>query len=112
MRGPWAYENPSCASVGSDFWFPDRDAGDGPIRTLNAQSEEVKTAISVCNSCVHKIECRQWGLEHEHFGIWGGLTEGARRPFRRKLNIIVEEVGIANLAESLGNSTHQSNAST
>jgi hypothetical protein len=112
MRGPWAYENPSCASVGSDFWFPDRDAGDSPVRAINAQSEEVKLAISVCNGCAHKFECRQWGIEHERHGIWGGLTEGSRRPFRKLLNITVKEVGFVNLAESLGNSTHQSDTVT
>jgi hypothetical protein len=112
MRGPWEYEDPSCASVGGDFWFPDRDAGDGPINALSSQSQEVQIAISVCNSCAHKIECRQWGLEHEHNGIWGGLTEGQRRPFRRQLNIIVKEVGVVNFATSVGYSPHESHTST
>jgi len=112
MRQPWEYENPACASVGGDFWFPDKYAGDGPVRAINVQSEEVRIAISVCKSCTHRIECRQWGLEREYYGIWGGLTEGERRPIRRQLNITVKEVGFVNLAESLGNSTHQSDTVT
>ena len=69
-------------------------------------------AKSICNSCIHKTECRQWGLEHEYFGIWGGLTERERRPIRRRLNITVEVVGIADFTAGLGHSPHQSNTST
>jgi hypothetical protein len=112
MRQPWEYEDPACASVGGDFWFPDRSAGDGPIRAVNAQDTEVRIAISVCKSCTHKTECRQWGLEHEYHGIWGGLTEGERRPIRKQLNIIVEEVSNADTAAGVGYSPHQSNTST
>jgi len=112
MREPWNYESPRCASVGGDFWFPERAAGDGPVRAVNAQSEEVKIAISVCNSCTHRTECRQWGLEHEYYGIWGGLTEGERRPLRKRLNIIVKEVGIADITAGVGNSPHQGHTFT
>ena len=112
MRGPWAYENPSCASVGSDFWFPEKANSKGAVRTLSGTSFEVQMAKSICGSCIHKSECKQWGLEHEYFGIWGGLTEGDRRIIRRKLNIIVEEVGVANFAAGVGHSPHQGNTST
>lgn len=112
MRGPWEYENPSCASVGGDFWFPEKANSKGAMRTLSGTSFEVQMARKICNGCVHKSECGQWGLLHEKFGIWGGLTEADRVIYRKRLNIIVEEVGIANLAESLGNSTYQGNTST
>ena len=112
MRGPWNYESPGCASVGGEFWFPERAAGDGPIRAINAQSEEVRLAISVCNSCIHKKECRQWGLEHEKHGIWGGLNENERNSIRRRLNIIVKEVGVVNFTTGVGNSPHQGDTFT
>jgi hypothetical protein len=107
MRAPWHYESPGCASVGGDFWFPERAAGDGSMAAVNCNSDEVKIAKSVCNSCIHKAECRQWGLEHEYHGIWGGLTDKERRPIRRQLNIIVKEVGVVNFTTSLGNSSYQ-----
>ena len=112
MRGPWAYEDPSCASVGGEFWFPERDAKGLGITMHNFQSPEVLLAKSVCNSCIHKIECQRWGLEHERFGIWGGLTEGDREPIRKRLNIIVEEVGVANFATGVGYSSHEGHTST
>ena len=112
MRGPWEYEDPSCASVGGNFWFPEKTHKDGYGTVFNAQSEEVKIAKSVCNSCIHKIECQQWGLHHEYHGIWGGLSDAERRPIRRRLNIIVKEVGIVNFTESVGNSTHEGNTTS
>lgn len=112
MRGPWEYEDPSCASVGGNFWFPERDADNLGLTVINFQSEEARIARIVCGSCTHKIECQQWGLKHEKYGIWGALTEGEREPIRKRLNIIVEEVGLVNLAESVGNSTHQSDTVT
>ena len=112
MREPWKFENPGCASVGGEFWFPEREAGKGEIPAIIASSQEVAMARSICNSCPHKNECMQWGLKHEYFGIWGGLTEGERRPIRRRLNIIVKEVGVVNLTTSVGNSPYESNASS
>jgi hypothetical protein len=112
MRGPWEYEDPNCASVGGDFWFPEFDKDALALKGTDEKKIEVKAAKSICNSCTHKIECQQWGIKHERFGIWGGLTERDRRPVRNRLNIIVEEVGIVNFAESLGNSTYQGNTST
>jgi hypothetical protein len=112
MRGPWEYEDPSCASVGGNFWFPERDAGSLGLTVINFQSEEAKIARNVCNSCTHKIECQQWGIQHEKYGIWGGLTEGEREPIRKRLNIIVKEVGIADFTASVGNSSHQGHTST
>lgn len=112
MRGPWEYEDPSCASVGGDFWFP--EFGMKSLTLINADGvqAEVKVAKSICNSCVHKTECRQWGLKHERYGIWGGLTERERFPIRRQLNIELKEVGVANFATGVGYSPHESHTST
>lgn len=112
MRGPWAYEDPSCASVGGDFWFPEFDKDALKVFNKDARQLEVQTAKSICGSCTHKVECQQWGLKHETFGIWGGLTESDRRPIRKRLNIIVEEVGNAYIATGVGYSPHEGNTST
>ena len=112
MRGPWNYESPGCASVGGDFWFPERSLDPNEIGLFSYTAPEVLLAKSVCNSCIHKTECQQWGLEHERFGIWGGLTEGDRDPIRKRLNIDIEEVGVVNFATGVGYSPHQSNTSS
>lgn len=112
MRGPWEYEDPSCASVGGDFWYPEREKDVLHFSGTNGKQLEVQVAKSICSSCIHKLECQQWGLKHERFGIWGGLAEYDRRPIRRRLNIIVEEVGVANIAAGVGYSPHQSHTTT
>ena len=109
MRAPWHYESPGCASVGGDFWFPERKDSDN---SYSYQSPEVAVAKSICNSCIHKSECQQWGLEHEEFGIWGGLTSRERSIIRTRLNIIVEEVGVVNFTTGVGNSSHEGYTST
>ena len=85
MREPRDYEAPLCAEVGGDHWFPDKDVpeslGQGNIRI----------AKSICGKCRHRIECAEWGLQHERFGIWGGVTELERRYLRKQLNIIIKE---------------------
>lgn len=109
MREPWKFESPGCASVGGEFWFPERMPDEN---TFAFQSPEVTLAKSVCGSCIHKQECLQWGLKHERFGIWGGLTDSERTKIRNRLNIIVEEVGVANFATGVGYSSHEGYTST
>ena len=112
MRGPWEYEDPSCASVGGEFWYPDTDPTNAGITAVGYESPEVQVAKTICNSCTHKPECGQWGLKHERYGIWGGLGERDRNKIRLRLNIIVEEIGNVDIAAGVGNSPHQSNTST
>lgn len=109
MRAPWHYENPGCASVGGEFWFPERAPDEF---TFSYQSPEVMIAKSICNSCIHKTECQQWGLEHESFGIWGGLTGRELELKRKRLNIIVEEVGVVNFTTGVGYSSHEGDTTT
>ena len=84
MREPAKYEAPACASVGGDFWFPERDGG-------TSNTTEMLLAVSICKQCPHQAECAEWGIQNERFGIWGGVTERQRRFIRRKRNIILEE---------------------
>jgi len=112
MRGPWEYEDPSCASVGGDFWFPEFDTDALSIVNATEKKAESRVAKSVCNGCVHKSECQQWGLQHERYGIWGGLGERDRFFVRKRLNITVKEVDVVNFTTGVGNSPHQSNTST
>lgn len=79
MREPRDYEAPLCSQVGGDLWFPEQ-GGD----TTN-----VIRAKRVCQICVHRIECRRWGVLYERHGIWGGTTPQERKRIRRKNNIIL-----------------------
>jgi WhiB family transcriptional regulator, redox-sensing transcriptional regulator len=83
VREPRFYENPACATVGGDFWFPENDA-------TSRNTTEVAIAKSICRRCPHKTECAEWGIQNENFGIWGGLNEGQRRLVRRQRRIIIK----------------------
>ena len=88
MREPSEYEAPLCASVGGDFWFPEKETG-------GSNSTEMVMAKSICRQCPHQTECAEWGIQKEDFGVWGGLSELDRRLIRRKKNIILKGDGIA-----------------
>lgn len=88
MREPWVYENPACAEVGGDFWFPEK--ADGSMNTV-----EMVMAKSICRTCPHKAECAEWGIRNEVFGIWGGLTQQDRRPIQRQLKITIKGESVA-----------------
>lgn len=84
MQKPWEFDEPLCAEVGTEIFFA-RDAEDGRPAS-NASYAEAK---KICASCVHKIECADWGIKNEKHGVWGGLTPVDRDRIRRKLNILV-----------------------
>ena len=88
MREPRFYENPACATVGGDFWFPEKVAG-------GSNSTEMVMAKSICRRCPHQAECLEWGIQNEQHGIWGGVAEGERRLIRRKRRITLKGEGIA-----------------
>lgn len=83
MREPREYETPLCGEIGGDFWFPERDDPD------HRKLLDPSYAKSICGRCVHKVECAQWGIDNERFGIWGGLTEFERNQLRKRKNIQV-----------------------
>jgi hypothetical protein len=85
VREPREYENPLCAEIGGDFWFPERDDPE------NRKLLDPSYAKSICRSCIHKTECAQWGIKNERFGIWGGLTEYERTLLRTRSNIRVKD---------------------
>ena len=88
MREPASYEAPSCATVGGDFWFPERDIG-------TSNTAEMVIAKSICRTCPHRTECAEWGINKELHGIWGGLTPRDRSSIRRTRKIKIWEDKIA-----------------
>ena len=81
MREPIEYEAPACAEVGGDFWFPEK----------GGSQTELAFARTICSSCIHRIECAEWGINKERFGVWGGLTEVERRRIRYRKGITLRE---------------------
>jgi WhiB family redox-sensing transcriptional regulator len=85
MRGPRSFENPSCAEISVDLFFPEVGDSLSVIRQLK----------NVCKLCPHQQECAEWGIQNERYGVWGGLSEKDRKAIRRQRNIILREEEIA-----------------
>lgn len=45
---------------------------------------------AICARCPHLEPCREWGIHHEEFGVWGGMTEQERRAYRINHEITLE----------------------
>ena len=88
MREPRFYENPACAEIGGDLFFPEKE--------VNAITKtEIDMAKKICLSCPHQQECAEWGIRKEIHGIWGGLTETDRRAVRKARKITLMGEGVA-----------------
>jgi WhiB family redox-sensing transcriptional regulator len=61
------YESAVCASVGDDYWYPEK--GGTP-----------RHAKKVCAECPVASLCLEWALDNgERWGIWGGKSDKERR---------------------------------
>lgn len=64
---------PNCATTDPEIFFPERG---------NAR-EAVISAKMVCSSCQYIGACREWAIENNETGVWGGTTDRERQRLRR-----------------------------
>lgn len=74
LTPPWSFDNPMCKDAGLDLFYREDEPKNTP---------EYKQAVSLCKSCKHRIECAEWGIHKERWGIWGGLSPNERHNIRR-----------------------------
>lgn len=68
---PWAAYG-SCRGADPDLFFPGEDS----------RPDE---GLKICSGCPVRAECLDWALETRiPYGIWGGMTERARRRLLRR----------------------------
>lgn len=87
------FRNALCKYTDPEIFFP--------TTTGNQQAEYInesnQTAIAICNSCTHQVECAAYALVRPNvYGIWGGLTNNDRKRIRK-------EHGINGLSSSTDN---------
>lgn len=76
-RPPWEWVAPACRGAGARHFF-----GEGG---------DLRVARALCAGCPEREECREWGIRHEPFGVWGGAGAGtleAERARRGLPNIV------------------------
>jgi WhiB family redox-sensing transcriptional regulator len=64
---------PNCATADPEAFFPER----------GCDRWTLEVAKRICNSCVYIGACREWAIENNEVGVWGGTTEVERKRLRR-----------------------------
>lgn len=67
---PWV-SRAACRGMDTALFFP-------------AQGGEVAGVVAVCEGCPVRSECLEHAMEHEHFGVWGGMSGKQRLRLRRQ----------------------------
>ncbi|WP_226360979.1 WhiB family transcriptional regulator [Pseudonocardia sp. ICBG1142] len=73
----WRHQS-ACAARMDDLMFPAGELGS------DVRLRETAGAKQVCANCPVQAQCREWGIENEAWGVWGGLDEDERAILRRR----------------------------
>jgi WhiB family redox-sensing transcriptional regulator len=65
----------ACRTYAVDYWFSE---------TPGTSYSEAK---AVCDTCPVRSECLKHALDHEDYGVWGGLTPRERDLYRKGLPV-------------------------
>ena len=55
----------------------------------------VTKAKSLCAACPVRVQCLEWGIRREEFGVWGGTTARERAAIRRERGLRLVPAGVA-----------------
>lgn len=62
-----------CDGMDPELFFP-----------TSGNDRQIEAAKAVCATCPVLGLCREHGIRHEKWGVWGGMTEGERRKERKR----------------------------
>lgn len=71
MPMPWV-SRAACRGMDTALFFPAQGRGVAGV------------VVAVCEGCPVRSECLEHALEHEHFGVWGGMSGKQRSRLRRQ----------------------------
>lgn len=77
LTPPWQFDKPLCSEIGSYYFYMEDDG-------ISASRSEVNKVKALCNTCIHQVDCLEWGIQKETFGIWGGLNPRERNLIKRR----------------------------
>jgi len=72
-------DDAACKGKPLDWFYP----------LTNESNEE---AMAICDDCPVRQECLDYGVKHEEFGIWGGMTAKDRQRLRKQMQIELSEI--------------------
>lgn len=94
--------NGACVGKPNEWWFPDL-LSRNPIDVRIKMRANADKAITICNACGVLEQCRNYALEWELHGIWGGMTERDRKDYRKKHNVVFRRVPPSEIVGPLRN---------
>ncbi len=69
--GPaWMARGACVGADDPDVFFPERGVSAAPAK-------------AICGRCSVRRACLAWALENEDYGVWGGLSAGERKRFKK-----------------------------
>ena len=71
----WRTNDAACIGTDPDLFFSESLA-------------DCRQAQAICHTCPLIDACRDHAVQHERFGVWGGLSEKQRRTLRRGLEVV------------------------
>lgn len=66
----------SCRDWDPELWFP--------VGTTGPALLQMEQAKAICRRCPVLDRCEPWAVEHQEFGVAGGMDEDERRAVRRR----------------------------
>lgn len=79
-QGDFSPENGNCKGYPTEWWYPLQKTGKREeVVELRKNTAQAKT---ICATCPDKVECLEYSLKWEPWGIWGGKDEQERAQLR------------------------------
>ena len=83
------YGNPACLGEDTKLWFAIDQVEYREDNDVYSVAEAYPVAKAICASCDIIDACRDWGIKHESYGIWGGMSPSERKRYRTKHRIVL-----------------------
>lgn len=94
-RASWARNTKGEWTVRFQMPYPDNEQGacydmeDPPHLQDRPTNDTVAEAKAMCEQCPIVKQCAAWGVAHEEFYVFGGLTAAERREVRKRLGVSI-----------------------
>ena len=82
-------DHAACAGMDTDLFFPRENIG-GPARGrgVSGEKDRMRQAMQACQRCPVRQECLMFAIEHNEWGVWGGMDTADRRNYARSHDLI------------------------
>jgi WhiB family transcriptional regulator, redox-sensing transcriptional regulator len=62
------WDRAACSGAGHEIFF-----------SAKMGAKKLRAARAICRTCPIQLDCREYGTQHELFGVWGGVLVEAGR---------------------------------